>query len=140
MPEIDSIRDDFPALWLPMTAINGRSISVCTLTIDTINVNQGPQTPLRENSYPVLRRRLTRSSIALRLWVLVGSERPTPLLLSAVTVGEPKLQLLKPPRESADPIVILEDADPTLGDVGGRTVLNVELMVVNGIVIDMLRG
>ena len=31
MPEMDSMRDDLPALWLPITAIIGRSISVCTL-------------------------------------------------------------------------------------------------------------
>lgn len=31
IPEIDSIREDFPALWDPITAIWGRSISTCTL-------------------------------------------------------------------------------------------------------------
>jgi len=31
IPDIDSMRDDFPALWEPMTAIWGRSISICTL-------------------------------------------------------------------------------------------------------------
>ena len=31
MPEMDSMRDDLPALWFPMTAIIGRSMSVCTL-------------------------------------------------------------------------------------------------------------
>jgi hypothetical protein len=122
MPEIDSIRDDFPALWLPMTAISGRSISVCTLTIDTINVSQSPQTLLREDSYPVLRRRLTRSSISLRLWVLVGSERPTPSsLLSAVAVGEPGEPKSRLPGESDESIVRPEDVDPTLRCVGGRT-------------------
>ena len=31
MPDMDSIKDDFPALCEPMTAITGRSISVPTL-------------------------------------------------------------------------------------------------------------
>jgi len=31
MPEIDSISEDFPALWAPITAICGRSMSVWTL-------------------------------------------------------------------------------------------------------------
>ena len=31
IPDIDSIKDDFPALWEPMTAIMGKSISVPTL-------------------------------------------------------------------------------------------------------------
>ena len=33
-PEIDSMREDFPALWLPMTAIMGRSISLWTLACE----------------------------------------------------------------------------------------------------------
>lgn len=32
IPEIDSMREDFPALWDPITAICGRSISTCTLS------------------------------------------------------------------------------------------------------------
>ena len=32
IPEIDSMREDFPALWDPITAIWGRSISTCTLS------------------------------------------------------------------------------------------------------------
>jgi hypothetical protein len=31
MPEMDSMSEDFPALWEPMTAIWGRSISTWTL-------------------------------------------------------------------------------------------------------------
>ena len=31
IPDIASIRDDFPALWEPMTAIMGKSISAPTL-------------------------------------------------------------------------------------------------------------
>jgi len=31
MPDMDSMREDFPALWEPMTAIWGRSISTWTL-------------------------------------------------------------------------------------------------------------
>jgi hypothetical protein len=31
IPDIDSIKDDFPALWEPMTAIMGKSISAPTL-------------------------------------------------------------------------------------------------------------
>ena len=31
IPDIDSINDDFPALWEPMTAIMGKSISAPTL-------------------------------------------------------------------------------------------------------------
>lgn len=31
MPEIDSMSDDFPALWFPMTAICGKSMSTWTL-------------------------------------------------------------------------------------------------------------
>jgi hypothetical protein len=31
IPDIDSMSDDFPALWAPMTAIWGRSISIWTL-------------------------------------------------------------------------------------------------------------
>ena len=31
IPDIDSIKDDFPALWEPMTAIIGKSISAPTL-------------------------------------------------------------------------------------------------------------
>ena len=31
IPDIDSINDDFPALWEPMTAIIGKSISAPTL-------------------------------------------------------------------------------------------------------------
>ena len=34
MPEMDSIKDDFPALWEPMTAIMGKSISAPTLHED----------------------------------------------------------------------------------------------------------
>lgn len=32
IPEMDSIRDDLPALCEPMTAIMGKSMSICTLT------------------------------------------------------------------------------------------------------------
>lgn len=35
MPDIASMREDFPALWLPMTAICGRSMSICTLRKST---------------------------------------------------------------------------------------------------------
>lgn len=31
IPDIDSIKDDFPALWEPITAIMGRSMSAPTL-------------------------------------------------------------------------------------------------------------
>ena len=31
IPEMASMSEDFPALWLPMTAIWGRSMSTCTL-------------------------------------------------------------------------------------------------------------
>ena len=31
-PETDSMRDDLPAFWLPMTVIIGKSMSVCTLS------------------------------------------------------------------------------------------------------------
>lgn len=31
MPEIDSMSEDLPALWEPVTAITGRSMSTCTL-------------------------------------------------------------------------------------------------------------
>lgn len=31
IPDIDSIKEDFPALWEPMTAIIGKSISAPTL-------------------------------------------------------------------------------------------------------------
>ena len=34
IPEIDSINDDFPALWEPITAIMGKSISAPTLDED----------------------------------------------------------------------------------------------------------
>jgi len=33
IPEIDSMREDFPADWIPTTAIWGRSMSSCTLMI-----------------------------------------------------------------------------------------------------------
>ena len=32
IPEMDSIKEDFPALWEPMTAIWGRSMSTWTLS------------------------------------------------------------------------------------------------------------
>lgn len=37
IPEMDSIRDDLPALCEPITAIMGRSMSVCTLDIDSMS-------------------------------------------------------------------------------------------------------
>jgi hypothetical protein len=41
MPEIDSMSEDFPADWEPMTAIWGRSMSTCTLYEYEIRIDVG---------------------------------------------------------------------------------------------------
>lgn len=84
MPDMDSINDDFPALWLPITAIWGRSMSTCTLVHKKVSESR----PRHENkrTYPVLCKRLTRSSILRRPLLNWGSERPTPSL--GESIGE----------------------------------------------------
>ena len=74
IPDIDSINDDFPALWEPMTTIMGKSTSAPTLSGMKTCHNDG----IDDLTYPVARMRSTTSRI-LRLYALwVGSDRPTP--------------------------------------------------------------
>jgi hypothetical protein len=51
IPEMDSIRDDFPALWIPITAIWGRSISIWTLNVPVMSACKERKTSRRTRCY-----------------------------------------------------------------------------------------
>lgn len=78
IPEIDSMRDDLPALWEPITAIMGRSISACTLSKSKRESRH--QLGLGAVAHPVACNLLIRSSICRRLDEKFGSAKPTAVL------------------------------------------------------------
>ena len=80
IPEIASIRDDFPALCWPMTAIWGMSMSTWTLQQWRPMSYLSKKEKRKERiSDPVLCSRFTKSSIRRRPWESWGSDNPTPV-------------------------------------------------------------
>lgn len=80
IPEMASINDDFPALWEPMTAICGRSMSVWTLVRGMSALHDESHSCLQ--SYPVLCKRFTKSNMRRLPWAKRGSDSPTPAFVS----------------------------------------------------------
>jgi hypothetical protein len=83
MPEIDSMSDDFPALWFPMTAICGKSMSTWTLHIKSRCVKNN-----YERAYPVLCNLFIASNFCRIPWLRSGSDSPT-----GSTAGTPSKEL-----------------------------------------------
>ena len=74
IPDIDSIREDFPALCEPTTAIMGKSTSAPTLH-ENENTSRWW---MFDTTYPVARMRSMISRILRRLALWVGLDRPIP--------------------------------------------------------------
>jgi len=76
IPDIDSINEDFPALWEPITAIVGKSISAPTLQYKKMRIRRSGG--IIDRNYPVARMRSMISRILRRYALWVGSDRPIP--------------------------------------------------------------